>query len=936
MADQPKSLIINSPYHAPTRHWGKQRRPDGSLPLFAGRRPAAYDIFDLRNNTHREVALPLVNEIRQRVDDWRAADYPGITPITRRLLEHWYDSQARDRRFYFCQLEAMETLIWWVEGAAPYRQGIVVPGDGGPWERLCSKMATGAGKTTVMAMLIAWQVLNAVTFPQRREFSRAVFIVTPGLTVKERLQVLQPGHPKNDYDEFNICPSPALRERLNQVALRIDNWHQLMPYQDPERSVRKLGPESDQAFSARMLKELARFRHLVIINDEAHHAYRAPAEIKVKRSEDFDPEEATRWIEGLDRIHRQRGILRCFDLSATPFAPTGKKNTEEALFSWVISDFGLYDAIEAGLVKTPRVVVRDDALPDAKTYRPKLFHLFNDAEVKDNLNTRAEPHEPLPQLVQAAYTILANDWKNTLDDWRKNGHTIPPVLLTVCNRIETARRIEHYFNQGDCHYPEMHAPHRTLRVDSQVLTKAESGETAKSDKVYQERLAAMIQAADIPLIRKTELLSLSKEEQLRAIVDHIGKRGMAGQDIQNVISVAMLSEGWDARNVTQIMGLRAFISQLLCEQVIGRGLRRVAYELDNDGLLLPEYVNIFGVPLPIFQDVGEGSATPPPPKPSTEIVALVERGQYEIRWPNLLRLEAVLKPTLVLDRSQVADLPLAPETTPITAELAPLLGGETDLSKITAIDLTQSAQDFRLQREIFRAARKLYERIHTPNWTGNREYLVFQLVRIVEGFIASDKLLIPSLFHQAPIHRRILIALNLDRIAEHLYRFIRLQNQERIEPVFDPDHPIGSTADLRPWSTTRPCHPARKSQISHVVFDSTWEAAEAYALERSDEVDAYAKTDHLGFHILYLFNGVARKFFPDFLIRLKNGKTLILEVKGQDNQQNQIKRDYLDAWVKTVNQHGGFGEWCWDVSRQVSDIHDILARHSAAQSPVRS
>ncbi|MDQ5911425.1 MAG: type restriction enzyme, partial [Pseudomonadota bacterium] len=292
MSNPPKSLIINSPYLAPTRYWGKERRPDGGLPLFDGRRPAAYDIFDLRNNTHREVALPLVNTIRQRVAEWRTADYPGITSITRRLLEHWQDRTARDLPFYFCQLEAMETLIWWVESTPHYRQGITIPGDDGPWERVCSKMATGTGKTTVMAMLIAWQVLNAVTFPKRREFSQAVFIVAPGLTVKERLQVLQPGHPKNYYDEFNICPSPALRERLNQVALRIENWQQLMPREDPQRSVLKRGPESDKAFSNRVLGELARFRNLVIINDEAHHAYRVPAEIKVKRSEDFDPEEA--------------------------------------------------------------------------------------------------------------------------------------------------------------------------------------------------------------------------------------------------------------------------------------------------------------------------------------------------------------------------------------------------------------------------------------------------------------------------------------------------------------------------------------------------------------------------------------------------------------------------------------------------------------------
>ena len=926
----PSSLIINSPFESPCQHWQQAR--DGTLTQVAGRRPAGYEIFDIRNNTRRMEPLPLVNEIRARVGEWRAQDYPGITSVTRRLLEHWHDRSARQYPFYFCQLEAMETLIWWAEAAPEFKQGIFVPGDGGAWERVCNKMATGTGKTTVMAMIITWQVLNALMYPKRnKDFSRAIFIVAPGLTVKERLRVLYPGEPDNYYDAFGLCPSDALRQKLNQVELLIENWHTLMPLKEAERSVVKKGAESDEAFTRRVLGKLAIERDLVVINDEAHHAYRIPAEAKISKKEaaeqGLDLDEATRWIEGLDRIHKTRRIQRCFDLSATPFAPTGKASTEAGLFDWIVSDFGLNDAIEAGLVKTPRVVIRDDALPDTKTYRSKLYHIYRDPEVADDLNRRgAQAHEALPPLVQKAYTLLGADWRETLKQWREKGHVSPPVMLTVCNRTETAARIEHYFRHGDAHWPELHAPARTLRVDSRVLEKAEIGETAAADKDYETRLQSIVEAAEIPETRKEALRKTPKEELLREIVDNVGKRGTAGQDLQNVISVAMLSEGWDAKNVTHIMGLRAFTSQLLCEQVIGRGLRRVSYETDENGLFLPEYVNVFGVPLSIFQDVGEGGEPPPPPKPSTQIESLAERNDLEIRWPNVLRVDTVVKPVLTVDWGKVDPLTLDPAQTPISAEIAPAVGGATDMSKVHVIDLEKLPEGFRLQRLTFQAARKAFEELG-GRFSGNREYLVFQLIRLVEQFVAGDRLVIPSLFHQEPLRKRILLALNVDLIVHHLLRFVREQNQERIEPVFDEESPIGSTRHMRTWYTTKVCYPTQKSQISHMIADSAWEQYAANVLEKSDRVTAYAKNDHLGFQVYYLWNGARRRFVPDFLIRLANGKTLVLEIKGEDSEQNRAKREALDAWVKGVNEKGGFGLWSWDVAFQPAQIQDIIVKH---------
>lgn len=930
--NKPQSLIINSPFEVPQQHWAEPQA-DGSLEIRAERRPAGYEIYDPRANTRRTVSLDRVNEIRKRVEAWREAGWPGITSVTRRLLEHWAnaDPAVREYPFYFCQYEAIETLIWTVEAPAEFKQGIAIPGDGGAWERLCNKMATGTGKTTVMAMIITWQVLNALTYPKRKEFSASILIIAPGLTVKERLQVLLPGGTDNYYDQFQLCPSEGMRQRLNQMVLQIENWHTLMPKEEVKRSVVKKGAESDEAFTRRVLGQLAKHKDLIVINDEAHHAYRKPADIKISKKQaleqGIDLDEATRWIDGLDRIHKTRRILRCFDLSATPFAPTGKKTTESALFEWIVSDFGLNDAIEAGLVKTPRVVVRDDAIPDAKTYRSRLYHLYNDDEVKDDLNRKAEPHEPLPQLVQTAYNILAADWVKAKNDWVDAGHLAPPVMLTVCNRVETAARVETFFNEGNCLFTETHAPEKTLRVDSKILEKAEKGEKATADAGYEARLHEMIEKSGLPETKQAELLGLKKEELLREIVDNVGKLGKAGQALQNVISVAMLSEGWDAKNVTHILGLRAFTSQLLCEQVIGRGLRRVSYDKDENGLFYPEYVNVFGVPLSIFQNVGEGDSNPPPPKPTTQIEVLPERNSFEIKWPNVLRIESVIRPKLVVDWDAVKSIELDPSNTPISAEMAPALGGQMNLSQLSEIDLTKLSDQIRLQHLVFRAAKKAFDQVEANRFSGNPEYLMLQLIQIVERFWASNKMHIPSLFHQDDIRKRLLFALNSDRVVQHIFRFVRQQNEEGIAPVFDTELPIGTTANMRTWYSTKPCHPTVKSQISHSVFDSTWEAAETYHIEKSDRVEAYAKNDHLGFHVYYQHNGVQRRFIPDYLIRMVNGKTLILEVKGVDSDQNKSKREQLDRWVNAINKHGGFGDWCWDVSFSVNDINDLLEKH---------
>jgi type III restriction enzyme len=443
MATQPSSesidqLIICSPYEKPGEHW-KYNRETRRFSRELGRRSAGYirasDASKSFDDPGEFVELPLVNKIRPRVEAWRDTDYPGASGITKRLLAHWRDPEQREsKRFFFCQLEAIETLMWLAEAPESERVGIKVPGDGGEFTRLCSKMATGSGKTILMAMLIAWQVLNKVTYPQDKRFSKNILLIAPGLTVRNRLEVLVPGSAGNYYHEFQIVPL-GLEDKLRQgqtCRVLVRNWHKLDWESDEQitkrRSVDKRGALSDEAYVREVLGEMHSAENILVINDEAHHAWRVPPKVKIAGLSKDELKEATKWVGGLDRIHRARGILMCYDLTATPFAPTGRKSGEDTLFPWVVSDFGLNDAIEAGLVKTPRVVVRDDGEQTSK-YKSKFYHIYTDPEVKTDLNRKAEPHIPLPDLVGVGYYFLGKDWLETVKKWREEGRSETPVMI---------------------------------------------------------------------------------------------------------------------------------------------------------------------------------------------------------------------------------------------------------------------------------------------------------------------------------------------------------------------------------------------------------------------------------------------------------------------------------------------------------------------------
>ncbi len=376
---------------------------------------------------------------------------------------------------------------------------------------------------------------------------------------------------------------------------------------------------------------------------------------------------------------------------------------------------------------------------------------------------------------------------------------------------------------------ELCDPDKILHIDSKVLDEAESqdepsellvepGAAEEKDEEASEDVAE--ENGDAP---KKKLTKKERAERLRKTVDTIGRGGQPGEQIQNVISVGMLSEGWDAKTVTHIMGLRAFTSQLLCEQVVGRGLRRTSYDVNGKtGLFEPEYVNIFGVPFTFLPHEGSADAPPPPPATGkTRIEPLPERrAQYEMTWPNVIRIDHEYRPQLTLTPEKVNRLVLDAYKTPNIAELAPMIDGKPDFTKLKEIDLAGLAQRFRMQRIVFETASEVYDQT-APKWKGSREYLLAQLVRLVEQYIYGGRVIVdPPLFNEDDKRRRIVITLNMTKVVQHLWEAIRFENALTLEPVFDTERPVRATGDMLACYSGKACEHTKRSHINMCVYDS--------------------------------------------------------------------------------------------------------------------
>lgn len=922
VVDQP---ILNNPFEMPKEYWvfdeGLPRRE-------LGRRPAGYwrtsrkKIERVAVTAEEFFELREVNKIRKRVHEWKKNGYPGVTRITLELLRKWNDPE-RNKKLFFCQLEAAETIIWLTEARESETQGIVIPGDVPndtesiekeykALRRYCCKMATGSGKTVVMAMIIAWSVLNKLYNKQDRRFSDSVLVVCPNLTVKNRLQVLLPTDDNAYYKKFDLVP-PLLIPSLSKGRIFVTNWHLFQPPEESNGVVKK-GLEGDSAFCKRILKDLWSKNNILVLNDEAHHAYR-PNRVSShiiddevdseSKSDDqkYDINEAKVWIKGLDRINNAMGINFCLDMSATPYFLQGSGNLEGSPFPWIVSDFGLVDAIESGIVKIPRVPV------DTNSGRPipEYFELWKWIMEKlpwseRKTSKRGSKPEAVLREVDGALSMLASEWKKTFDSWLKDGVPVPPVMIIICDTTNLSELLTEKIVSGRV-LPELKNEEDrevTMRIDSKLIGKAES--------------------------RLDDEKRTDRAKRLREKVSTVGKEGQSGANIRCVVSVGMLTEGWDAQNVKQILGIRAFKSQLLCEQVVGRGLRKVNY----DDFTIPEYVDVYGIPFEVIPVAKSQKGERQQSKLGTKVMALPERQHLEIRFPRVDGYVFDIKHKIICDVKNVPELNVSPIRDPTEIIVKDAVGyriGRPDkLGPGTEVSQTRDEfyKNHRLQTTIFEIASDITERIKRDA----RQVLFPQVLQISKQFV-EDRVTVPNVSVRK---EEIALQNYRDQIISRLSEAIRpdiTAGESPLLPIIERYRPYGSTSEVS-FRSFKECYGTTKSHVSHVVSDSNWEKSVMFQLEKLPEVVTYVKNDHLNFEIPYEFGSQKHRYVPDYIIHLqtKNKSILkvILEVKGFEDEKARAKHNAMQKWIDAVNHHGEFGRWVLIQCKDPDKVEETLLK----------
>jgi type III restriction enzyme len=882
--------IINDAFCEPEFHWEFGAGEPVKKP---GRRPSGY-LPPVKKDgqlmiTDQVIVMEHVNTIRGRVKEWREGGYAGASAITRELFDRWFDEENEaGAKPFFAQREAIETIAFLAEAPADRLVGIDVPRTE-EYVRWAIKLATGTGKTLVMAMVIVWSGLNKAANKQATRFSYAFLVVCPNLTVKERLSGpdgLVPTHPDSVYPRFNLIPT-NFSGLFGQVRVMVTNWHQLAEETDPKRSVVKRGRESDAAFCKRVLRPLGSKTRITVLNDEAHHAWRPPPALHLTGEEKKEAEQATVWLRGLERIHRDRGILRALDFSATPMYPGAIKEKAWTPFEWIVSDFALVDAIESGLVKIPRIPTDDNSGRAVPKYRNLWEH------VKSRLPKRGddEAEHPLTDYlteVDGPLKQLSGEWEETFKRWREAAKEIPPVMIVVCNDTNMAKLLEtHVAEYGEAGEElRNNGKQVTIRIDSKLLGDAELRDEAESKQDAAERI--------------------------RRIVGTVGKRDQPGEQVRCIISVAMLSEGWDARNVTQILGLRAFQSQLLCEQVVGRGLRRTDYT----DLTQPEYVDVYGVPFQLLPFAKAGGGTIIDPPKTTQVHTVRGREELRLEFPRVAQIVHDVGDTLSVDWDSIEPVRVLAEFDPtdtwVEFEVGGKgLGGESQ-NRSAAYDR------FRQQSLHFRVASQMVNALGKPWLFPQALKIVSEAVeRKVEFGKGVDERELCNLRYVTQLQERLIAALRPE-----------LEGEDRLVPVLDQYEPLGST-DRIAFSTAKDCEPVTKSHISHAVADSGLEAGIARELDRHPAVFAHAKNDRLFLEIPYRYLGKSLRYRPDFLVKLKNGRMLLIEGKGRKDEKDDAKWTAARRWVDAVNAWGKLGEWSHHVVWKESEVKPLIDEAAA-------
>jgi len=1017
--------ILNSPYKEPSEYWQIEagRPPE----IRSGRRQAGYFYRDpkapVSSGEHEARGqwepLTRVNLIREQMKDWRTKNYPGVTGTTLELLKYW-QREGRQHRLFFAQLEAVETIIFLNEARTDFLQGIDIPIDEisddrrangyNAFKRFACKMATGSGKTTVMGMLAAWSILNKVQNRNDGRFSDVVLVVCPNVTIRNRLQELDPTRGEASlYRTRDLVPMHLMSDLIKGRVL-MTNWHVFEPqgiqvggvsakvskagmpvriketitigaktttargrrYLTPDELDRQIAAglisilseerdtqgnlkkvsvesvkyvESDTAMVNRVLgKVIGGKQNILVFNDEAHHAYRIrKPEVDETEGDVFGEEEegeeffkeATVWVDGLDKIHKMRGINFCVDLSATPYYLGRVGQETNRIFPWVVSDFGLTDAIESGLVKIPQLAVRDTTGEEIPGYFNIWHWILPKLTPAERGGKRGIPKpEAILKWAHPPIAMLAGLWEELRQEWMAHSQDPrPPVFILVCKNTKIAKVVYEWIAEDK---PPSGIPSAgingllnrdgnifTIRVDSKVVHETDI-EGPKSDESRWMRVT-------LDTVGKTDW---TRDRQGRAIYpegfEELAKKldrplHPPGRDVRCIVSVGMLTEGWDCNTVTHIIGLRPFMSQLLCEQVVGRGLRRSNYEVGEDGKLSEEVAKVFGVPFEVIPFKQNKTGSNPPVK-RHHITAVPGKVQYEIKFPRVEGYQQAIRNRITINWSAVAPLRLDPMNIPPEVDMKagiPNNQGRYSLTgpgRIESVDLNPYRSGRRFQELVFEMARGLTrDYINQPDCTVPAHILFPQVARIVEQYL-KEKV--------QPISP----AEILDVFLSPYYGWVieRLKNAIQPDksmgeapeiPRYETSRGPGSTAEVDFW-TSKDVREVIHSHLNYVVADTKkWEQAAAYVIDRHEKADAFVKNAGLGFAIPYLHNGQPHDYMPDFIIRLKCEPPiqLILETKGFD-ELAEIKSQAAKRWVDAVNAEGSYGLWKYAVARKPEEV----------------
>ncbi|HYC56503.1 MAG TPA: DEAD/DEAH box helicase family protein [Candidatus Binatia bacterium] len=997
--------ILNSPYACPRRHWELDEAGQPTQRIIESRRKAEFItpipkprkrrktaeqetfVFDEgKGLSTKEQAYELasrINEVRANVDAWRALPNPAhwqVTPETARLLQHWRHHQFSGLRPFFCQVEAVETAIWLMEVAPHIKPGqrilerlTAASREANPdLLRIALKLATGAGKTTVMAMLIAWQTINAVRRPGSKTFTRGFLICAPGLTIKDRLRVLQPNDPDSYYASRELVPSD-MREDVHRAKIVITNYH---AFKLRERITLSAGGrallkgrggkdldtlETEGQMLQRVMPDLMGMRNILAINDEAHHCYRAkpPDDDEDDDLKGEDRKEAERnnetarlWISGLEIVQRKLGLSRVMDLSATPFFLRGSGYAEGTLFPWTVSDFSLMDAIECGIVKLPRVPVAENIPGDEMPMFRNLWENIRKDMPKKGRG-KGEELDPLrlPTRLITAIDALYGHYEKTFELWQDKGIRVPPCFIVVCQNTAISKLVYDYvsgfhrknedgstslengrlrlFQNFDETTGNPLPRPNTLLIDSEQLEAGDalddSFRSMAADEIERFRREIIERAGDARAGDK-----ITDQELLREVMNTVGKPGQLGAGIRCVVSVSMLTEGWDANTVTHVLGVRAFGTQLLCEQVIGRALRRQSYELNEEGpdkgLFNVEYADVFGIP---FDFTARPVVAPPqPPRETVQVRAVrPERDALEIRFPRVdgYRIE-LPEERLTADFNEDSTLVIDPSLVgPSITRNAGIIGESADMTLAHLGDMRPSTLVFHLTQHL------LYTKWRDP---GDEPmlHLFGQLKRITKQWL-DGYLVCKGDTYPAQILYPELKDIACNRINSAITR--SFLGEEPIKALLDPYNPTGSTSHVR-FNTSRKDRwetDSRRCHVNWVVLDSDWEGEFCRVAESHPRVLAYVKNHNLGLEVPYRYASETRRYLPDFIVQVDDGYgaadplNLVVEIKGYRREDAKEKKSTMETyWVPGVNHLGTYGRWAF---AEFTDVFMIDADFAA-------